>query len=237
MAKGPQESRKERRCASAMARLTRSGASWVRHASPVPRRGSHPRGTVQGWVSCKQQGICRDACVRMDTHPRLARLGASWAPNASRYLVVELIPGVPPKGGFPANSRESAGTRALAGTRSPVRMRSGIGVSPKERPPGGGRWREACRSHVNARAVGHAGRVYPTCALKNRSRAGPRSARNSNCGFSPIRFSDIWQIYCCQDSSSLRISTASTWRNGRSARAEHGLIAPWPPALTDRDIS
>ena len=41
---------------------------------------------------------------------------------------------------------------------------------------------------------------YPTCALKNRSRAGPRSARNSNCGFSPIPSWTGRQKTTCQES-------------------------------------
>ena len=62
------------------------------------------------------------------------------------------------------------------------------------------RWRETCRSHGNARHRGPRRSGNPTCALKNRSRAGPRSARNSNCGFSPITFSDDRQTRACQES-------------------------------------
>jgi hypothetical protein len=42
---------------------------------------------------------------------------------------------------------------------------------------------------------------YPICALKNRSRASPRSARNSDCGFSPITFWACWQKSGCQEST------------------------------------
>jgi hypothetical protein len=36
---------------------------------PVPCGGAHPGGAAQGRVSCKQQGICRDACARGDAQP------------------------------------------------------------------------------------------------------------------------------------------------------------------------
>jgi hypothetical protein len=58
-------------------------------------------------------------------------------------------------------------------------------------------WRPIKRERP-AVVAGHAG--YPTCALKNRSRAGPRSARNSNCGFSPSMFRARWQKSGCQES-------------------------------------
>jgi hypothetical protein len=108
------------------------------------------------------------------------------------------------RGGLPANSRESAGPS------SPLDC-TPLATQPDHSPKNKGRarrpvcfhsprWCETCRSHANARHRGPRRSGNPTCALKNRSRAGPRSARNSNCGFSPITFSDDRQTRACQES-------------------------------------
>jgi hypothetical protein len=139
--------------------------------------------------------ICRDGRCRQTGRPQ-ARIE-----NASFFWC--LISGAF-QGGFPANSRESAGPSSPF-DRTPVTKQ------PDHSPKNKGRarrpvcfhsprWRETCRFHGNARNRGPRRSGNPTCALKNRSRAGPRSARNSNYGFSPITFSDDRQTRACQDS-------------------------------------
>ena len=65
----------------------------------------------------------------------------------------------------------------------------------------------------------------PICALKNRSRASPRSARNSKCGFSPIIFSQGCQKERCQRVLSVR-SCVDSPCSGIAVRRTASLCSP-----------
>jgi hypothetical protein len=101
--------------------------------------------------------------------------------------------------------------------------------------------RETFRSHGNARNRGPRRSGNPTCALKNRSRAGPRSARNSNCGFSPITFSDDRQTRACQESCwGLSFRTPSRRRAEskiRFSRRDLALVRPHGTVRSNQDIT
>jgi hypothetical protein len=106
---------------------------------------------------------------------------------------------------------------------------------PKARPEGSIRvaagGARTCRSHANARRLWPRRSGHPTCALKNRSRAGPRSARNSNCGFSPTPPGRSRQKNGCQESC--WIDLVLRRREAPSRRTGHGRQPGKRPMVRD----